>query len=827
MTQPAGLPAANGELRALIEEYEEFRYNLPDALLELELPSTRVTYLNRKAQMLLQYAVEDVISGVTGLNFLDAASQEQALRASDGHLDARVRQGLPYERQPEQVLYNFTLIRKDGSSFPAEVQGSYILDGQGMPRGVRYMFRDISERVRADQERARLAALVESSEDAIISRDPDGRVLSWNRGAQKLFGWEADEIVGGPLQVLESPAGPEAMAAQFERENALAPQMFETRIRARDGAERDISVSVFPVLDGRGDRIAIGGIARDIGPRRAAEAERARMEQMLDALAHAQAEFIRTADPARVFGSLLDLTLGLTGSEYGFIGEVFERPGGGRYLKTHAITDISWDDSSRAFYAEHAPEGLEFTNLETLFGAVLRTGEPVFANDPAHDPRRGGLPPGHPPLRAFMGLPIHIGGEFAGMVGVANCPDGYGPEVAGSLRPLIATCGTILEALRGDRRRREVERQLDLALQGGDLVLWEWEIPAGRVSVIDRGGLSAGPEVEDFNLWVERVHPEDRGVLDAAFREYQAGRSGTLEVELRRRGAAGEWAWSLLRGTIVERDEAGRAVRAAGSFLNIEARKRSELERERLEQQMLQSQKLESLGVFAGGIAHDFNNLLTAILGNLYLAREAGTLTAEQSELLGDAEAAADRGADLVRRLLAFSRPEVAARKVTDLDALVAETASLARPLLTSSVTLAVRRSRQDPRALLDATAIEQLLLNLVANARDAMPEGGEITISRQVVMVGPRHRWAPPDLPRGRYHLVAVRDGGVGIPADIAGRIFDPFFTTKDVGRGSGLGLSAALGIARAHGGWLAAESEAGVGTTFRLLLPMLEGEG
>ena len=297
MTQPAGVPAANGELRALIEEYEEFRYNLPDALLEVELPSTRVTYLNRKAQMLLQYTVHDVIRGVTGLDLLDAASQEQALRASDGHLNGSVRKGLPYERQPEQVLYQFTLIRKDGSSFPAE--------GPGF---VHPRWRWVAERRpvhvpghcragRANQERAMLAALVESSEDAIISRDPEGRVLSWNHGAEKLFGWTAEQMIGGPLQLLGTPGEPSAMEAEFERQNAGGPWMFETRRRGRDGTPRDISVSVFPVLDERGARIATGGIARDIGPRRAAEAERARMAQMLDALAHAQAEFIRTADP--------------------------------------------------------------------------------------------------------------------------------------------------------------------------------------------------------------------------------------------------------------------------------------------------------------------------------------------------------------------------------------------------------------------------------------------------------------------------------------------------------------------------------------------------
>ncbi|HMO94797.1 MAG TPA: ATP-binding protein, partial [Tepidiformaceae bacterium] len=121
-------------------------------------------------------------------------------------------------------------------------------------------------------------------------------------------------------------------------------------------------------------------------------------------------------------------------------------------------------------------------------------------------------------------------------------------------------------------------------------------------------------------------------------------------------------------------------------------------------------------------------------------------------------------------------------------------------------------------------TALEQVLVNLLMNARDAMPGGGTITLARRVANIGPRNRFAPPDLPRGRYHVISITDTGSGMPAETLEKIFDPFFTTKEVGQGTGLGLSTSLSIARAHGGWLAVESVEGQGSTFRLLLPSVE---
>ncbi len=700
--EPSSFPEPWQRFASLRAEYNQFRFHLPDALLELEFPSARVLYMNRMALVLLGYDQEDVDAGIFGLSLLTPEGAARALEIADAQLDPTIRSGRPYERMYGQHLYEFTLVRKDGSTFQAEVQGSYVLDERSMPVGVRYMFRDITERAEAAQA--------------------------------------------------------------LKRSNAL-----------------------------------------------------------LAALTGAQANFIRGSSPAVVFDSLLEKLLEATGSEYGMIGEVLRRADGTPFLRTWALTNIAWDDASRRMYEERGSTGMEFTNLENLMGHAITTGRPVIANQPSGDRRSGGLPPGHPALNAFLGLPVVAGGQVLGLIGLANRPGGYSEQDCADLEPMVTTCGTIIEARRAEARRRAAEERLELALRGADLSIWEFDIPSQRLVSGYRTWASPGdaPTAAGLGWWLDQVHPGDRERLQTAIDDHLAGRTPLIECEHRFGAGPGQWAWVLTRGTVVERSADGQPLRAAGSFLNITDRKAAEADLSRLEVQVRQSQKLESLGVFVGGIAHDFNNLLTAVLGNLYLVHQSLPAGPER-ELADEARRAAERGADLVRRLLTYARPEVAGGEAIALDALLDETVAFARSMLTPSVRLSVRHSREPGLVHGSRTSLQQVLLNLIVNASDAMPGGGGINVTRRIAEIGPRHRWAPPDLPRGRYHVVSVTDTGAGMTPDIIERIFDPFFTTKGVGRGTGLGLSTSLGIARAHGGWLTVESTPGAGSTFRLLLPV-----
>lgn len=181
-------------------------------------------------------------------------------------------------------------------------------------------------------------------------------------------------------------------------------------------------------------------------------------ENLFEAITRAQNSFLAEEDTGKIFDHLLVALLDLTGSEYGYIGEVLENPDGSPFLKTHAISNIAWNEETRIFYAENAPKGLEFTNLNTLFGHVLTEEEVVIANSPANDPRSGGLPEGHPPLNAYLGLPFFTSGKLVGSAGISNRNGGYNNEMVEFLKPFMATCANIILANRAKLQQEKNER---------------------------------------------------------------------------------------------------------------------------------------------------------------------------------------------------------------------------------------------------------------------------------------------------------------------------------------------------------------------------------
>jgi two-component sensor histidine kinase len=179
----------------------------------------------------------------------------------------------------------------------------------------------------------------------------------------------------------------------------------------------------------------------------------------------ARDSYIAGDPPARIFQRVLKATLEATQSEFGFMGEVFHDEHGARYLQSHAITDISWNDETRALYAASQAQGMRFTRLDSLFGVTLLTGETVISDDPSSDPRKGGLPPGHPRLNCYLGLPIRLGDELVGMIGLANRPGGYTTSLAETLEPLTLMCSGLIRSMRIERQRNELQQQVMRELQ--------------------------------------------------------------------------------------------------------------------------------------------------------------------------------------------------------------------------------------------------------------------------------------------------------------------------------------------------------------------------
>ena len=310
------------------------------------------------------------------------------------------------------------------------------------------------------------------------------------------------------------------------------------------------------------------------------------------------------------------------------------------------------------------------------------------------------------------------------------------------------------------------------------------------------------------NLWSERLHPDDRERVLAALEARKT--TGSFAVEYRWQCADGEWK-HFLDQTVLLKDAQGQPIEFAGTLMDVTDRKN-------LETQLVHARKMDAIGQLTGGIAHDFNNLLAAVLGGLGLIERRVSLNEDQQKIVGMTRHAAEQGSELVARLLAFARRQKL--EPARIDAV--ELSQTVRELLAHTLGGLVQLDWEPDESLwclyADEAQLELALMNLIINARDAMPDGG------RVIVTGENRRLdsdAGLGLKPGEYVVLTVRDTGSGIPPDILEQVMEPFFTTKDVGKGTGLGLSMVYGFAKQSGGAIRIDSEVGKGTRVEIWLP------
>jgi PAS domain S-box-containing protein len=381
----------------------------------------------------------------------------------------------------------------------------------------------------------------------------------------------------------------------------------------------------------------------------------------------------------------------------------------------------------------------------------------------------------------------------------------------------------ITERKRAENALKESEHKLSSILESIRDVVWSLSWPDMRVIFLSPSAEHLyGRPVRDFvhrpTLWQEVVHPEDAPATEAAFRKLQD--AGKAERECRVIRPDGTIVWISDRSWMVF-DQSGQPVRVDGVATDITERKRAEAEKEQLEEQLRASQKMESIGSLAGGIAHDFNNLLSVILSYTDFAMAEAVAGGPLVNDLMEVKKAADRAVALTRQLLAFGRKQVLQPVPLDLNEVVAGVEKMLRRILGEDVDL-VRRLAPDLGLIsADPGQLEQVLMNLVVNARDAMPGGGELTIETANVEIDGEYAACHLTVTSGRYVLLAVTDTGCGMDGQTKARLFEPFFTTKEKGKGTGLGLSTVYGIVKQSGGDIWVYSEPGQGTTFKIYLP------
>ncbi|MGH7366776.1 MAG: ATP-binding protein, partial [Candidatus Rokuibacteriota bacterium] len=372
--------------------------------------------------------------------------------------------------------------------------------------------------------------------------------------------------------------------------------------------------------------------------------------------------------------------------------------------------------------------------------------------------------------------------------------------------------------------RQESEQRYRDLIQGLDAIVWEADARALTFSFVSRRAETVlGYPVERWlrepDFWARRIHPDDREPVMRIYRDAIAqGRDH--EFEYRSLAADGREVW--LRDIVhVVHAADGRPTTLRGLTVDLTELRRSERALRQSEEQLRQAQKMDAVGKLAGGIAHDFNNLLMVIRGDsdLMLRRLApGHSLRRNAEGVRDA---ADQAATLTRQLLAFSRKQVTAPRLVDLNGIVASIHAMLQRLLGETINLVTVTAPDLGGVKADSGQMEQMILNLCVNARDAMPDGGRLTVRTANVDLdeAAAARWS--DVRPGPYVMLEVGDTGVGMDAETRSHLFEPFFTTKEQGKGTGLGLSTVYGTVKQSGGHISVESEPGRGSTFTVYLP------
>ncbi len=470
-------------------------------------------------------------------------------------------------------------------------------------------------------------------------------------------------------------------------------------------------------------------------------------------------------------------------------------------------------------------DGIQIGDRAGSCGTAAYRRQAVIVSDIATDPlweacRHLALPHG---LRACWSTPIAsqdggILGTFAIYYREPRTPDEEHLQLIAHATHLAAVA---IEWDRAQAELRSAENRYRTLVERLPAVTYIAELgPHGRWHYVSPQiesmlGFSPADWLSDSANWINRIHAEDRESVLAVEEHFQKNRD-LFQAEYRMFARDGRVLWF--------RDEAVMLPTAEEQPCLMQGVMYDITERKRLEDQLLHSQKMEAVGLLAGGVAHDFNNLLMLI--QAHNERLRGGLAPDaptQKESLG-IEHAVSRAASLTGRLLAFSRRQVLQPQVMDLNEVLTEVAKMLDRLIEKNIALRVVPGSQLWPVKADAGQMEQLIMNLAVNARDAMPQGGQLVIETRNVEISGAHPRLRDGVQPGRYVMLIVRDTGVGMDSETQAHMFEPFFTTKEPGKGTGLGLPIVYGVVKQTGGWTHVDSKPGQGTTFEIYLPWAE---
>ncbi|GEM_PF-644480 len=510
------------------------------------------------------------------------------------------------------------------------------------------------------------------------------------------------------------------------------------------------------------------------------------------------------------------------------------------------------EDRNEPFAGDRESEALQASVGEGIMGLAVKTGKLQHSHDCSNDPRYKVFP-GHD-IGSLISVPIfQLGGDVLGVLNISHSLPGFFNEWHERLLQVFCNClGQIIvtnrlvtqmdgeiekrtvqlrraleETRSAARGLRESENRLKLVMEGSNDGFWDWSLLSGEIRLSARCADILGYTTDElgrlFSEGKVLMHGDDRREVMELLTVHLTGAAAQYTAEYRMLTSAGDWKWLLDRGKVVEWDTEGRPLRIAGTTSDVTDRKRAEEEKRHLESQLHHSQKMEAIGQLAGGVAHEFNNIMTAIIGYGHLlmmkTEEESQLRHFASQILTSAE----RAAGLTRSLLTFSRKQIANLHHVNVNETIEKTGKLLSRLIREDVEFKTELCSQPLNILADDGQIEQVLVNLVTNARDALPHGGGVTISTGTVFLDGEFIGAFGYGTPGLYARISVQDTGVGIDEPTLEKIFEPFFTTKEPGKGTGLGLAIVYGIIKQLNGYITVTSVPGKGSDFTIYFPLI----
>ena len=466
------LAIAEEKLRIGAEnKYRNLFDNANDAIITTDLED-RVTSWNHSAEKLFGWEAQEVMGKKLSSLIVPLNLQTQREEIINNAMNGKLASGIETVR-----------ICKDGTRIFVDLTTSQLLDPNRNLTGLSFIFRDISERKKAqdliNKSKEFAESVINSMNDAIAVIDVnDFRITDANSVFLNNYGVKKEELIGKTCYEIthkraQPCAPPDNICPLIDTLNTGKYSTVEHMHYINGGEKQYVEVSTSPIMNENGKVVSVIYVARDITKRKQTEEALNKSRNLLDTIKSVQDNFIVDSDVKVTFNDILSNVLSLTQSEYGFIGEILYTAKDDPFLKIHAFTNIAWNKEAQEFYEKNAPKGFEFYDLNTLFGSVITGGKPVIANDPSTDSRRGGLPEGHPQLYKFLGIPFYHGEKLNGMIGVANRPEGYNEDIIEYLKPFLNTCANIIEAYRIDQRRKLAEKQIEVSLKEKETLLKE------------------------------------------------------------------------------------------------------------------------------------------------------------------------------------------------------------------------------------------------------------------------------------------------------------------------------------------------------------------